>query len=362
MVLQTVTVGNKFDNQQSADDLSEDTIKGLQATIKAIAVPGKGILAADESSGTCQKRFDSANIPCVDETRRQYRELFFSTPNVNQFVAGIILFEETLFQKASDGTLFPEFLKKHNIVPGIKVDKGLVAYNNSEIEKATQGLEGLGERLEQYRKVGARFAKWRATYSITDTLPSDSLIHENAETLAKYALVCQQHGIVPIVEPEVLLDGNHTIERSHIVTEKVLHALFAVLKKHNVKLEYTILKPSMVISGKNAANRAGIKEVAKRTVEVLKKTVPSNLPTINFLSGGQTPQEATQHLNEMHKLGNLPWNLSFSYARALQEPALKAWQGKKENVAAAQKEFYKRAKLNSLAALGKYSEEMEKSD
>src|SRR3989338_863786 len=335
----------------------------LQATIKEIAVPGKGILAADESSGTCQKRFDSAKIPCIDETRRQYRELFFTTPNINQFVAGIILYEETLFQKAGDafnGTPFPEYLKKHNIVPGIKVDKGLVPFNDSEIEKATQGLDGLGERLEQYRKVGARFAKWRATYSITDTLPSDGLIQENSESLAKYALTCQQHGIVPIVEPEVLLDGSHTIDRCEAVTEKVLHALFAALKKHNVKLEYTILKPSMVISGKNASNRAGIKEVAKRTVEVLKKTVPSTLPTINFLSGGQTPQEATQHLNEMHKLGALPWNLSFSYARALQEPALKAWQGKQENVAAAQKEFYKRAKLNSLAALGKYSEKMEK--
>ena len=333
----------------------------LQATIKALAVSGKGILAADESSGTCQKRFDSAKIPCIEETRRQYRELFFTTPDVNQFVAGIILYEETLFQKASDGTTFPEYLKKHNIVPGIKVDKGLVPFNDSDVEKVTQGLDGLGERLDGYRKVGARFAKWRATYNITDTLPSDGLIQENAESLAKYALTCQQHEIVPIVEPEVLLDGSHTIERSQIVTEKVLHALFAALKKHNVKLEYTILKPSMVISGKENSNRAGIKEVAKRTVEVLKKTVPSNLPTINFLSGGQTPQEATQHLNEMHKLGALPWNLSFSYARALQEPALKAWQGKKENVAAAQKEFYKRAKLNSLAALGKYDEEMENS-
>jgi len=333
----------------------------LQATIKALAVSGKGILAADESSGTCQKRFDSAKIPCIEETRRQYRELFFTTPDVNQFVAGIILYEETLFQKASDGTTFPEYLKKHNIVPGIKVDKGLVPFNDSDVEKVTQGLDSLGERLDGYRKVGARFAKWRATYNITDTLPSDGLIQENAESLAKYALTCQQHEIVPIVEPEVLLDGSHTIERSQIVTEKVLHALFAALKKHNVKLEYTILKPSMVISGKENSNRAGIKEVAKRTVEVLKKTVPSNLPTINFLSGGQTPQEATQHLNEMHKLGALPWNLSFSYARALQEPALKAWQGKKENVAAAQKEFYKRAKLNSLAALGKYDEEMENS-
>ena len=346
MVLQTVTIGN-------------DITKDLQATIKAIAVPGKGILAADESSGTCQKRFDGVKIPCTEETRRQYREMLFATPNIGQFVAGIILYEETLYQKASDGTSFPEFLKKQGIVPGIKVDKGLVLYHNSEIEKVTQGLDGLGERLEEYKKHGARFAKWRATYSITDTLPSDDLIHENAETLAKYALTCQHHGIVPIVEPEVLLDGNHTIERCQIVTEKVLHAVFAALKKHNVKPEFTILKPSMVISGKENSNRAGVKEVARRTVEVLKKTVPANLPTINFLSGGQTPREATQNLNEMHKLGNLPWNLSFSYARALQEPALKTWQGKQENVADAQKEFYKRAKLNGLAALGKYSEEME---
>ena len=350
MVLQTVTIDNH-------------TINELQSTIKAIAVPGKGILAADESSGTCQKRFDGIKIPCTDETRRQYRELLLTAPGVGEFIAGVILYEETLYQKAGDatnGAPFPQALKNQGIIPGIKVDKGLVPYNNSEIEKSTQGLDGLGERLAEYKKHGARFAKWRATYNITDTLPSDGLIHENAESLAKYALTCQQHGIVPIIEPEVLLDGAHTIERCQVVTEKVLTALFTALKKHDVKLEYAILKPSMVISGKDNSNRAGIKEVAKRTVEVLKKTVPSNLPTINFLSGGQTPQEATQHLNEMHKLGKLPWNLSFSYARALQEPALKAWQGKQENIAAAQKEFYKRAKLNSLASLGKYSEDMEK--
>src|SRR3989338_9146960 len=333
----------------------------LKQTIKDMAVAGKGILAADESVKTATKRLASINTESTEETRRQYRNIMLSAPQVEKYLCGVIFFEETLHQKSDDGILFPRLLAKKGIVPGIKVDQGLVDVDNGE--QYTKGLDGLGDRLEEYKKSGCRFAKWRAVYSISEKTPTPEIIQRNAEDLAKYARICQQHGIVPIVEPEVLIDGTHSIDTSYKVTEKVQKAVFDALRKEDVAVEYTILKPSMVISGKQAQNRASINEVARQTVKCLKATVPSELPSINFLSGGQTPEEATAHLNSMHTLGEkLPWYVSFSYARALQEPALEAWQGKKENIPAAQKAFLKRARLNRLATMGKYSEDMEKDE
>jgi len=333
----------------------------LKQTIKDMVIAGKGILAADESVKTATKRLASINTESTEETRRQYRNIMLSAPQVEKYLCGVILFEETLHQKSDDGILFPKLLAKKGIVPGIKVDQGLVDIDNGE--QYTKGLDGLGNRLEEYKKSGCRFAKWRAVYLISEKAPTPEIIQRNAEDLAKYAKICQEHGIVPIVEPEVLIDGTHSIDTSYKVTEKVQKAVFDALRKENVAVEYAILKPSMVISGKQAQNRASINEVARRTVKCLKATIPSELPSINFLSGGQTPEEATAHLNRMHTLGEeLPWYLSFSYARALQEPALNAWQGKKENIPAAQKAFLKRAKLNSLATMGRYSEDMEKDE
>ncbi len=331
----------------------------LKQTIKEMVVAGKGILAADESVKTAAKRLASINVESTEETRRQYRNVMLTAPQIEKYLCGVIFFEETLHQKSDDGMLFPKLLAKKGIVPGIKVDGGLADIDNGE--QYTKGLDGLGNKLEEYKKSGCRFAKWRAVYIISENTPTEPIIKRNAEDLAKYAKICHEHGIVPIVEPEVLIDGTHTIDVSSKVTEKVQKAVFGALRKENVAIEYTILKPSMVISGKEAQNRAGVDEVARQTVKCLKAAVPSELPSINFLSGGQTPQEATAHLNAMHTLGEeLPWYVSFSYARALQEPALKAWQGKKENVPAAQKAFLKRAMLNSLATMGKYSGDMEK--
>ncbi len=331
----------------------------LKQTIKDMVVVGKGILAADESVKTATKRLASINTESTEETRRQYRNIMLSAPKVEKYLCGVIMFEETLHQKSDDGILFPRLLAKKGIVPGIKVDQGLVDLDDGE--QYTKGLDGLGNRLEEYKKSGCRFAKWRAVYLISEKTPTPLIIQRNAEDLAKYAKICQEHGIVPIVEPEVLIDGTHSIDASYKVTEKVQKAVFGALRKENAAIEYTILKPSMVISGKQAQDRADVDEVARQTVKCLKATVPSELPSINFLSGGQAPEEATAHLNAMHTLGeNLPWYVSFSYARALQEPALEAWQGKKENIPAAQKAFLKRARLNSLATMGKYSANMEK--
>src|SRR3989338_6703380 len=332
----------------------------LKKTIKDMVVAGKGILAADESTGTAGKRLASINTENTEETRRQYRNLILTAPGIEKFICGVILYEETLSQKTNNGVLFPMHLKNIGVVPGIKVDEGLAEFEGS-IEQYTKGLEGLGERLERYKKFGCRFAKWRAVYHITNGTPTDMAIKRNAHDLAKYAKICQDHGIVPIVEPEVLINGTYSIETSYEVTDKVLKEVFAALREENVALQYTILKPSMAISGKEASDRANVDEVAKKTVMVLKANVPSDLASINFLSGGQANQESTTHLNRMHTLGeNLPWYVSFSYARALQEPALKAWQGKKENLKAGQDAFLKRAKLNSLATMGKYTEDMEK--
>lgn len=333
----------------------------LEKTINALSAKGKGILAADESTGTNTKRFEAAGITPSIENRRDYREMLLTTPHINDYIAGVILFEETLNQKMSDGTLFPDALKKLGILPGIKVDKGLAILPNTQDEQFTQGLDGLAERLAEYRAKGACFAKWRAVYAISATTPSSLAIKANAEGLAAYAALCQANGIVPIVEPEVLIDGDHTIERCAEVSENVLHAVFHALHRHKVSLEHMILKPSMVINGKKCPVKATAEQVGKWTVTILRRTVPSSVPTINFLSGGQSPEEATANLQAMNALSaHLPWNLSYSYARALQDYAMKIWAGDKKNVPAAQKAFHQRARLNSLAATGKYNAAMEK--
>lgn len=334
----------------------------LEQTISKIAVSGKGILAADESTPTITKRFEACGIQSNEDNRRAYRQMLLTTPGVNQYIAGVILFEETLNQKTSDGVSFPDALNKLGIVPGIKVDKGLVALPGTNNEQVTQGLDGLSERLVDYKAKGARFAKWRAVYSISATTPSQLAIDTNAEVLARYAAICQANGIVPIVEPEVLIDGDHTLARCEEVSEPTFRALFAALARHKVVLEHIILKPSMVINGKACPQKAGVEEVAAATLRVLKRTVPSAVPTINFLSGGQSSEQATAHLNAMNKMGPLPWNLSFSYARALQDYAMKTWAGQQKNYEQGQAEFLKRAKLNSFAAKGEYKDSMEKEE
>ncbi|OAI48501.1 fructose-bisphosphate aldolase [Gammaproteobacteria bacterium SCGC AG-212-F23] len=336
-------------------------IQDLQNTINILATPGKGILAADESAATIGKRFAAVGVESTEKTRAEYRELLMATPNINEFIAGVILFDETLHQKTSHGILFPDFLKKQNILAGIKVDKGLVSLPFTQEEQTTQGLDGLAERMQDYKNKGASFAKWRAVYAISANTPSTAAIRANAEGLACYAAICQAAGIVPIVEPEILIDGEHTLEQCEEVSEKVFHAVFHSLFKHHVKLEYMVLKPSMIISGKKCAKQATPEQVAKATLAVLRRTVPAAVRTINFLSGGQSPEQATANLNAMHTLQTqLPWNLSYSYARALQDYPLKIWQGNTKNTSAAQKAFYERAKLNSLASLGKYNPSMEK--
>lgn len=338
-------------------------IDDLAMTAKQLAAPTKGILAADESTGTITKRFQAIGIESNEENRRAYRELLVTTPGCQKYLAGVILFEETLNQKTSKDVPFPEVLKQIGILPGIKVDKGLVHLANSRDEMVTQGLDGLAERLGEYKAKGACFAKWRAVYTIGQTTPSPLAIDTNAEVLARYAASCQEHGIVPIVEPEVLIDGSHTLERCEEVSVPVFHAVFEALYRHQVRLEYIVLKPSMVISGKSCLQKASVENVAKATVRVLRETVPAAVPTINFLSGGQSPEEATAHLNAINRLGQpRAWNISFSYARALQDSCMKIWQGQSKNVAAAQAEFYKRVKLNSLASVGKYTAEMEKEE
>lgn len=340
--------------------LSPEITSALNATITQLAATGKGLLAADESTGTITKRFTEVGIPSTEEMRRNYRELLLTTPDINKFISGVILYEETLNQKTSNNIPFADLLNNQGIVPGIKVDKGLIYLPGTIDEKITQGLDGLAERFADYKNKGARFAKWRAVYSISKTTPSWLAIQNNAEVLASYAAISQSVGIVPIVEPEVLIDGDHTLETCAAVSENVLHILFQALHLHKVILEYTVLKPSMVISGKNCPVQATPEQVAKATVSVLRRSVPAAIPTVNFLSGGQTPEQATANLNAMHLIDKkLPWNLSFSYARALQEPAMHLWLGKEENKKAAQQIFYHRAKLNSLASLGEYKPNLE---
>jgi fructose-bisphosphate aldolase class I len=331
----------------------------LEKITVALAARGKGILAADESTPTITKRFQALQIESTEATRQQYRSMLVNTPHINQYIAGIILFEETLHQNTVQGMPFPERLKELNILPGIKVDKGLTLLPNTDEESITQGLDGLSERLMEYKKKGACFTKWRAVYRISPHTPSTLAIKANAEVLARYAALCQAAGMVPIVEPEVLIDGDHTLEQCEAATLPVLHAVFNALYRHRVQLEHIVLKPSMVISGKQCTNKASADAVAAATLRVLRQTVPAAVRTINFLSGGQTPEEATTHLNLMNQSGREPWHLSFSYARALQDPAMKAWKGQESNVATAQTVFLKRAQLNSLASCGQYHASLE---
>ncbi len=328
----------------------------LNSIAQHLAQRGKGILAADESTGTIKKRFDTIKLESTESSRRDYREILFTAPNLKDYVCGVILFEETLGQNAADGTPLSEILHNQGILPGIKVDKGLIPLVNSKDEKITQGLDGLPERFEKYYKQGARFAKWRAVYDVDAKRPSMIAIHSAAENLARYAAITQNAGMVPIVEPEVLINGSHDLARCEEVTERVLRAVFRALAIHKVTLEHIVLKPSMVISGDNCPNQASAEEVAEATVRVLKRCVPSAVPTINFLSGGQTPVQATEHLNLMNKQ-QLPWNLSFSYGRALQEPCLKAWAGNAANTKEAQEILTERCRLNALAAKGEYQGE-----
>ncbi|MDL0432635.1 fructose-bisphosphate aldolase class I [Marinobacter sp. TBZ242] len=331
----------------------------LNATVRELVQPGKGILAADESHPTIAKRFKAVGVESSEEKRRQYRSLLLETQGLGEYVSGVILFEETLGQKSDDGKPLPSVAAREGIVPGIKVDKGKGPMVNAPGDEITEGLDGLAERLEHYKELGARFAKWRNVYHITDTNPSRAAIEANAEVLARYAAICQSCGIVPIVEPEVLIDGSHTIERCADVSEAVISEVFRALQRHRVELETMILKPSMVTPGKATGHKASPEEVAEHTLRVFRRVVPAAVPGINFLSGGQTPEEATLNLNAMNSGNSLPWVLSFSYGRALQEPAQKAWAGISSNRTSAQNALLKRAKLNSLATLGHYSADME---
>ncbi len=332
----------------------------LAATAAAMVAPGKGILAIDESGGTIKKRFDSIGIESTVETRRAYRDLLITANGLSQFISGMILYDETIRQATRDGTLFPAVLKKNGILAGIKVDTGAKDLAGAAGEKVTAGLDGLRERLAEYKKLGATFAKWRAVITIGEGIPSEHCITVNAHALARYAALCQEVGIVPIVEPEVLMDGNHTLERCFDVTENTLQTLFHELYRQRVRVEHTILKASMVVAGKGCPQQASVQQVAEATIRCLKRTVPAALPGVVFLSGGQSDELATAHLNAMNATGAvLPWPLSFSYGRALQAPALKAWKGQATNVAAAQKALYHRAKCNSAACFGRYKPEME---
>jgi fructose-bisphosphate aldolase class I len=333
----------------------------LSKTAAAMVAKGRGILAADESSGTCEKRFKSVNVESTEENRRAYRNLLFSTPGIEQFLSGVILFDETARQKAVDGTPIPAYLAKKGIVPGIKVDKGTVQLSLAKPgELVTEGLDGLSKRLDEYFKMGCRFAKWRAVITIGQDMPSAACIHANAEVLARYAAACQAASIVPMIEPEVLLDGHHTVERSEEVHQATLQETYAAVSRYGVSVEQLILKTSMVVSGKENARQAGVDEVAERTLRVLKNVVPARQPGIVFLSGGQSDEAATAHLNAMAATRGLPWPLTFSYSRALQNPALKTWKGQAGNVAAAQKAFHHRAQMNALAAQGKWKNELER--
>src|SRR5215211_1121698 len=325
-----------------------------------LVAPGKGILAADESFGTIGKRFEAFGIESSEESRRQYREMLFTTEGIGEFLSGVILFEETLRQKASDGTPLPEVLKNQGVIPGIKVDKSTVNMPLSPDEKFTQGLDGLHDRLAEYRELGARFTKWRAVITIGNGIPTEHCVEANAEALALYAAFAQDHDLVPIVEPEVLIDGDHSIEECYDATEWMLLRTFGELYEHGVELSGVLLKPNMVISGKEAPQQASVEEVASATVECLLRTVPAAVPGIVFLSGGQTDLQATAHLNAMNSTyEGLPWELSFSYARALQGQPMELWGGDADKIEAAQKAFHHRAKMNSAAREGDYSEEME---
>jgi fructose-bisphosphate aldolase class I len=333
----------------------------LTQTAAAMVAKGKGLLAADESSGTCEKRFKSVGVESTEPNRRAYRDLLFTTKGIEEFVSGVILFDETIRQSTIAGNEpFPSYLEKRGIIPGIKVDKGIHDLALWPGEKVSEGLDGLRGRLQEYFKLGARFAKWRAVIAIGPGIPSHACLYANAHALARYAALCQESSIVPVVEPEVLLDGDHTIEQCYEASEATLSAVFAALRAYDVAFEHTILKASMVVSGKECPRQAGVERVAEETVRCLKRTVPAALPGIVFLSGGQSDEAATSHLYEMAKMPGLPWPLTFSYSRALQNMPLKTWRGQSANVSAAQRAFYHRAHMNGLAAQGKYRPDLEK--
>ena len=337
-------------------------LDSLEAVAEAMTAPGKGILAADESTGTIGSRLSQINTESTFESRNAYRDLLFSAEGMENYISGVILYDETLRQSSlKDNLIYPEYLMNKGVVPGIKVDMGAHDLPKSDGEKITSGLDGLDERLKEYRKLGARFAKWRAVINITDDNPSGHCISANAHALARYAALCQSNDIVPIVEPEILMDGTHDIDDSFVVTEEVLHRVFFELYSQGASLEQMVLKPNMVLSGYDANDRASVDEVANATLQCFFRSVPAAVPGIAFLSGGQSDVDATAHLNKMNQIleDNKIWNLTFSYGRALQQPVLKAWQGKEENVEAAQEAFLNRAKLNGLASEGKYSSDME---
>jgi len=335
-------------------------IKELKSVAQSIVAKQKGVLAADESGSTIKKRFDSIKLESTEENRRRYREILFTTDGIERYIGGVIFFDETLRQTARDGTPFAKLLSNRGIVPGIKVDKGAKALALYPGDKVTEGLDGLRERLAEYKQLGAKFAKWRAVIDINDAdLPSDYAIRANAHALARYAALCQEADIVPIVEPEVLMDGAHGIERCETVTARVLEEVFTELDAHRVTFEGMLLKPNMVIAGKKCTRQAGVMQVAEATVRCLTRYVPAAVPGIVFLSGGQSAEDATDHLNAINAMGPHPWQVSFSYGRALQAPVLAAWKGQESNAAAAQQAFYTRCYLNGLARDGKYTRTME---
>jgi fructose-bisphosphate aldolase class I len=333
--------------------------QNLEEIARALVAPGKGILAADESDGTIKKRFDSIGVESTEENRRAYRDMLFTTEGAPDHISGVILYDETIRQSSADGTPFPKLLEQQGVIAGIKVDTGAKDLANAPGEKITEGLDGLRERLNEYRELGAKFAKWRAVITIGKGIPSEYCLWTNAHALARYGALAQEAGLVPIIEPEVLMDGDHSIETSFEVTSRTLHAVFTELRDQKVWFEQMLLKPNMVLSGYDASDRAGVQEVADQTIRCFRRHVPAAVPGVVFLSGGQTDEDATAHLNAMNAMGPHPWELSFSYGRALQAPALKAWSGEAENVPAGQAAYLHRAKMNGLARSGSYSPDME---
>jgi fructose-bisphosphate aldolase, class I len=344
----------------TCEEVPTMTVDELAVTARALVAPGKGILAADESSGTIKKRFDAIEVPSTEDNRRAYRELLFTTEGAAEHISGVICYDETLRQRAADGTPLPELLTRQGIICGIKVDTGTVGLAGFAGEKITEGLDGLSDRLVEYRDLGARFTKWRAVITIGEHIPSFGCIAANAEALGRFAASSQAAGLVPIVEPEVLMDGDHTIERCDRATRDTLQEVFAALWRHRVRLDGILLKPNMVLSGGDCPTQAGVAQVAQATVACLRDHVPASVPGIVFLSGGQSDEDATAHLDAMNRLGGAPWELSFSYGRALQAPALKAWKGEAANGPAAQRAFWHRARLNGAARSGSYTEAMER--
>ena len=336
-------------------------VEALEGTARALVAPGKGILAADESHPSIGRRFEPLGIPNTEETRRRYRQMLLTTPGVADYVSGVILFDETIRQRTDDGAPLVEVLVRQGIIPGVKVDRGTKPIAGAQGELVTEGLDGLRERLAEYAQLGARFAKWRAVIAIAPGLPTDRAIQVNAHALGRYAALCQEAGVVPIVEPEVLMDGDHTIERCFEVTEATLHTVFRAFRAQGVALEGMLLKPNMVLPGKECDRQAGIPEVAAATIRCLRRAVPAAVPGVVFLSGGQSEEQATLHLNAMNASGtSQPWALSFSYGRALQATALRAWRGDPARVAAGQQAFHHRARLNGAARCGRYSPDLER--